>query len=574
MNSDAHLEVQIKRLRDGSYSADLRLRGPDNLVPTELASQAAVPFSLEPLLNSSLDIQTYGRLLTAQLFAEEALRTGWARARAYASGAGHTLRVRLTLDPRASDLHGVRWEALHDLPGSTPLALQEKVVFSRVLASPELTPVPLPNRLDVRALVVVASPSNLSTYGRQPLDVAGEVARVTQAMGPIPVTVVGDHPAAVARRATLAAILEQLRGGPQIFYLVCHGTLVDGEPYLWLETEDGASDRIRGDALAARVRDLQVRPLLAVLASCQSAGLSHSGGALSAVGPWLAQGGVAAVLAMQDDLPVSTAGRLMPTFFRELHRDGQVDRALAAARAGLHGDPAWWVPVLFLRVSDGRLWKEVPDTPRLPRPAPSAHPPTPAPRPPARLAPVGRLGIPWELSSQPSPSHPATPPWSEALFNSLQELLGIHPIQLQAADEETSRVLLALTGRQTEGWLRERDIMALPCEALRRIDELWRTASDNRFGLGVQLQLWRGQATRLDKVTDHDLRVLGSAVGWFVDDQWLRQHDAPSDASAAPAGHFPSLRFPAFDQTDMLEDWQACLKLFLLRTNECLSADP
>jgi hypothetical protein len=63
---------------------------------------------------------------------------------------------------------------------------------------------------------------------------------------------------------------------------------------------------------------------------------------------------------MHGPVPLATIERLLPAFFRELRRDGRVDRALAAARTALLGDPAWWVPALFLRVHDGRLWGDTP----------------------------------------------------------------------------------------------------------------------------------------------------------------------------------------------------------------------
>ena len=114
----------------------------------------------------------------------------------------------------------------------------------------------------------------------------------------------------------------------------------------------------RGTTWCGPSPDLPRRPLLVVLASCQSAGRTHRPGALAAVGPRLAGAGVGAVVAMQDRLTLATAERLLPAFFAELRRDGQVDRALAAARLAVRERPDWWAPVLFLRLRDGRLWAE------------------------------------------------------------------------------------------------------------------------------------------------------------------------------------------------------------------------
>ncbi len=139
-----------------------------------------------------------------------------------------------------------------------------------------------------------------------------------------------------------------------------------------MERADGSSEPTRGRDLVAPVRDLARRPLLAVLASCQSAGQGY-GDVLAGLGPQLARAGIPAVLAMQGNVPMQTVEQLMPVFFRHLQRDGQVDRALAAARGAVQHDPSWWMPVLFLRVRDGRLWREEPP----PSPPPAPAPPEP-----------------------------------------------------------------------------------------------------------------------------------------------------------------------------------------------------
>src|SRR5262249_46173137 len=73
-------------------------------------------------------------------------------------------------------------------------------------------------------------------------------------------------------------------------------------------------------------------------------------------GPGLARAGAAAVVAMQSDFAMATAEVLMPRFFRELMLDGQVDRALAAARGAARETRDWWVPGLFMRLRSGRIW--------------------------------------------------------------------------------------------------------------------------------------------------------------------------------------------------------------------------
>jgi SIR2-like domain/CHAT domain len=79
-------------------------------------------------------------------------------------------------------------------------------------------------------------------------------------------------------------------------------------------------------------------------------------GALAALGPGLAEAGIPAVLAMQGDVTIATMAEFMPVFFRELQRDGQIDRAVASARGAVRGRADWYVPVLFMRLRGGSLW--------------------------------------------------------------------------------------------------------------------------------------------------------------------------------------------------------------------------
>src|SRR5262249_18836253 len=44
-----------------------------------------------------------------------------------------------------------------------------------------------------------------------------------------------------------------------------------------------------------------------------------------------------------------------PVFFRELQVDGQIDRAMAAARGAVRDQEDWWMPVLFMSLKQGRI---------------------------------------------------------------------------------------------------------------------------------------------------------------------------------------------------------------------------
>jgi hypothetical protein len=102
---------------------------------------------------------------------------------------------------------------------------------------------------------------------------------------------------------------------------------------------------------------LQTPPHLVVLAACQSAQQSTSA-AFTGLGPQLVQIGLPAVIAMQENVTVVTARQFAATFYRRLLEHGTVDLAMNEARGTLitNGRFDAAVPVLFMRLPDGRLW--------------------------------------------------------------------------------------------------------------------------------------------------------------------------------------------------------------------------
>jgi hypothetical protein len=61
---------------------------------------------------------------------------------------------------------------------------------------------------------------------------------------------------------------------------------------------------------------------------------------------------------MQANISMQSVEQFMPVFFAELLKDGQIDYAMAVARGTLvrHQRHDWWIPVLFLRLKNGRIW--------------------------------------------------------------------------------------------------------------------------------------------------------------------------------------------------------------------------
>lgn len=375
MTDYALLEIGLHLKDANQYRAEPRLwlPGDDAERRPPPAASLEVEFDLDQLGRKAAYDDAYGTLLTSSLFGAQGVRTLFDQARALRV----PLRLRLYVGASAPALHNLRWETLRD-PGDpdTILALDENVLLSRYLSSWDWRPVRLGAKADLRALVVVANPTELAQHRLAEVDVADELARARAGLGEIPMDALcrsEDSRCAqlgvdVIGPPTLGQIDCHLRRAYNILYLVAHGALVDKVPRVWLEDPEGNADIVRPDGpdgLVTRLAELPELPRLVILASCQSGGegaewAGTDGGALSALGPRLAEKGVPAVVAMQGSVSKTTVASFMPRFFKELRGGGQIEAAMAVARRAVRGEGRedWWMPALFTRLHSGCLWYE------------------------------------------------------------------------------------------------------------------------------------------------------------------------------------------------------------------------
>jgi hypothetical protein len=88
----------------------------------------------------------------------------------------------------------------------------------------------------------------------------------------------------------------------------------------------------------------------------------------------------------------------------------------------------------------------------------------------------------------------------------------------QAADEATAKCMMdAMESRLRARYLEAEDIINFPCEALRKIDQLWIEASRGRFGFSVQAQIWRSCGSPTSYFTQ-EWNNFGVMVGWRLPD--------------------------------------------------------
>jgi hypothetical protein len=357
----SYLEIGIYTRDTKRYSAELRFSSPGNDAEVRTTCNQPVFFDRDRLRELELDVHAYGVLLSENLFADSEFCTVFAEACASSQLSGMTIRMSLLIGPGALELHDLRWELLQHPITHECLATNQNILFSRYLTSYDWRKVSSSSRQSLKALVFIANPTDVEDYepNRRQLtaiNVVDELERSKAGLAGFAIETIASH-----GTATLAHLLEKLREGFDILYIVCHGALIAGQGFLWLENEQGQSHQVAGDELTQCIRELTNTPRLVVLASCQSGGSgeesqSTDGGALSALGPGIALAGVPAVLAMQGNVSMLTMKEFIPCFLKELQRDGQIDRAVAVARGRIRARFDWWSPTLFLRLRSGRLW--------------------------------------------------------------------------------------------------------------------------------------------------------------------------------------------------------------------------
>jgi hypothetical protein len=334
-----------------TYDVEIRVCDPGS--ESEIAPvRGHARISLEDLGSTWNDSNQYAKLLTEQTFQDTAIRELYGKIKAAFDARGLMLRLRLLIGPSAPELHSLRWELLLDPENKQPLATSERILFSRLMVSRDWRVVKLRPKARLNALIAVAAPEDAEARGLALVDAAGEITRARESLGSIESEAIGspDEP------LTLTRLMDSLRTGTDILYLACHGAIPKGkEPYVVLQNDDGNALPVTASNLAGRIAELQEAPRLIVLASCESAGDAD---AQSALAPRLADAGVPAVVAMQGKISMETVKQSMPVFFRELAVDGQIDRAMAVARGNVRERRDSWMPALFLRLKNGRIWYE------------------------------------------------------------------------------------------------------------------------------------------------------------------------------------------------------------------------
>ena len=149
----------------------------------------------------------------------------------------------------------------------------------------------------------------------------------------------------------------------------------------------------------------------------------------------------------------------------------------------------------------------------------------------------------------PQPETPEQPP-AESLnanYSQLETLL--QDEKWEEADRETYRVMLEVSRReglveerQDLEWLSFESISNFSCPDLKKIDQLWRTYSDNHFGFSIQKRIWLEMGGRTDEETLEKLRErLDWQKTWSAVSQQpiLSYYEGIRFDVESPEGHLP-----------------------------------
>jgi formylglycine-generating enzyme required for sulfatase activity len=359
----AEIRIFSPAVEPSVYPAELRLPGA-GLFPNRFVRIDAAALHL-----LAQDPDAYGKRLGEMLFAADVpgrpgLGAPYAQALAVAAAQGGGLRLRLMLDP--PELESLRWERLHHPSGGQwlPAGASAATPFSRFIQAETWTqPQPLAQR-PLKALVVIASPNNLSSnFDLDPIQPA-EIQALHDLFDSLPGVQASYLQSGSALPPTLTRLKQALPAGCDILHFLCHGARTPAGNVLYLEGDDGsvrpapAADLLEALALA------KVPPALIFLTACESAARSKTEAFLPLGPALIRQGGASCVVAMTDKIGVETAGLFIGQFYARLLAYGAVDQAVNEARALVRGRPErgkplnrsdWDVPVLFSRLETGQL---------------------------------------------------------------------------------------------------------------------------------------------------------------------------------------------------------------------------
>jgi hypothetical protein len=329
------------------------------------------------------------------------------------------LRLKLRLQD-VPELANLPWEFLFDRSNERFLAKSNQTPIIRYIEIGESV-LPLEVKLPLQILVMISSPVD-----QEPLDVELEKAHLDEALSQLKVNdlVQVDW----LEEATLQALQRQLNQKDyHIFHFIGHGGFDErtNEGVLVLEDQYERSLFIDAHQIGTLLHDhLSLR--LVVLNSCEGARNSISD-PFASVAAHLIRQGVPSVVAMQFEITDISAITFASQFYSALCMGFPVDAAVSEARKAIYSQPnetEWGTPVLYMRSTDGILFRLAEAPVKLPaaQPNPVAVPreeKVPRPIKPT-VATELRSNLPSSAPASNVSHHFVRPTWGTVTYNGHQ----------------------------------------------------------------------------------------------------------------------------------------------------------
>jgi hypothetical protein len=334
---------------------------------------------LENLRSGSIgrdDLVALGRRLADCLIPPGPVRDLYQRSLGMVEARGLCLRLRLRISP--PELAALPWEYTYDEGTGDFLAFNPRTVLVRYHSQPvapysvtSQTPVPIlvliSNAADARPLDAVKETRNLIEALSRLLGTDGVRIDVLLSGSPeerLEIEALAADRAEVRTLpgpASVHALRDALRQGERVVHYIGHGVF-DNQAggALLLVDDEGNGTLIGAQTLAREFRGTNAA--VVVLNACQSA-TESTARSFMGIAPNLVRAGVPAVVAMQYAIRDRSAMSFSRALYEALADGWPLDAAVTEGRKAISaqvtaGDVDWGVPVLFMRSSDGVLWRE------------------------------------------------------------------------------------------------------------------------------------------------------------------------------------------------------------------------
>ncbi|MFK0729809.1 MAG: CHAT domain-containing protein [Gloeotrichia echinulata HAB0833] len=356
-------EINIQRKSGNHWPIVIEHSRPGELLSSRSEGILSLtPEDFQQLTSLLGQPKEYGIFLGKALFKEE-IRDAFVSA---LRDCDTTVRMLLFIEAEDKQIRTLRWERLcgNIDDGWHLLSLEQRTPYS--LYIPAITDRRFPpiGRRDLRALILVASPSEIEKYKLDSFDVEAAVSGVRQALGEIPCDVLATVEGAIGE-PTLDELCKHLTDRNKqytMLHFVSHSRVIDGgETVLYWAKAENQVDPVTGTRLIERLRSLKGAkglPHFTFLSTCESASPEAEAG-LGGFGQRLVRDlGMPAVIAMTEKVTVKTALALGAKFYEQLGKTGEVDIALQEAAASLAERQDITVPALFSRLGGRPLFSD------------------------------------------------------------------------------------------------------------------------------------------------------------------------------------------------------------------------